>query len=387
MKTSTKIAIRDLVRQLVLMARMFRYKFLVPARFIQPTTLSHACVRARVIVSEKLPFPNEFLVRSSSYRSRPVPEFADEAVQVCTLEREAIIHDARFVSLGEGDFLDVGNQSIEPSPILKKAPPIETAELRTSLILPWGTGIASYGDFVIKVLPKLARIWATIPMDERHLHGVCLPYFHIYPWALDYLSLLGIEKTQIIDNSITIRVPVGGKLIFGSGPKTGQGISHPEDIRSMLRHLAPNITSPTTEPWRKIYISRKMGRKMLNEAELIHGLKERGFEIVHLEDFSLSGQIQLFQEAAVITGPHGAGHANIIWCSPGTKLLEVFNPSWMHPCYALLSEILGINYHCLVGHEDSEKGSWTEKSRYGIFEDPSIDPQIFFRKLDSISKS
>lgn len=126
---------------------------------------------------------------------------------------------------------------------------------------------------------------------------------------------------------------------------------------------------------------------MANEGELIDGLRMRDFEIVFLEEFSLIEQIRLFQEAHIIVGPHGAGHSNIMWSAPGTHLLKVFHPSWMHPCYALLSGMKKIHYHCLVGYSGMSRGRWTGISYFGIFENPAIDPKILFEKIDHLLDS
>ena len=379
-----KIAIRDSLRQLALAIKMIRQKLVFRARFIQPTSLARECVHASEVEPEKIPLPPEFHARSRSYRTHPIAEFSREDACIYSFEHDFSVHEARFVRMRADTFLDVDHQARQPLPILSKPFTEKPTEERRTLVMPWGGGGASYGDFIIKLLPKLARLLDILPEDERGDVGICLPYFHQHAWATNYLALMGIKRTQILDGATTVMIPAGGRLVIGSGPQHGHGISHPQDVSAMIRMLHPNVPVPLDPPWRKIYISRKMGRKMLNEADLIIGLEKRGFEIVHLEEMPLSGQIQLFQEASIIVGPHGAGHANIIWSSPGTQLLEVFHPSWMHPCYALLSQMLGIRYDCLVGYEGNARGAWSERSRYGIFENPSISPDIFFHKIDSI---
>jgi capsular polysaccharide biosynthesis protein len=378
------VTIRDFLSQLFLWIKMIRFRILTRVLFHKPASLSNDCYCVEVIAPEKLAIPIEFLAHFRAYHSRPFLEFASENVHACTFTRDVIVHEARFIRLDGKHYVDVDNQSRQSWPVLRNLPAANSTKVRTTLVMPWGGGSAGYGDFIIMLLPKLARLLETIPKEERDNFGVCLPHFHRHPWAIEYLDLLGIRKHQILDVSRTVRLPAGGRLILGSGPRPGNAITHPHDIRLMIRQLRANISPPRTTPWRRLYISRKTGRKMSNEASLLDGLAERGFEIVYLEDLSLPQQITLFQESAVIAGPHGAGHANIIWSSPGTRLLEVFHPSWMHPCYALISEILGIQYHCLVGNDGSSKGSWTGMSRHGIFEDASIDPEIFFRKLDTL---
>ena len=380
------ILIRDSLRQFVLALQRIRHRLVVRVRFINTSSLQEQRIHAYPVDPEDMPLAAEFFARSNIYRSRPVVKFSREEAGIYRFGHGISIHEARFIRFQEDTLIDVGQQSRDPLSILRKPFAKKPTEERKRLLMPWDGGGASYGDFIIKVLPKLSRLLDAMPADARGDYDICLSHFHQCTWAVEYLALMGIEKARILDGNTTILVPEGGELILGTGPQLGHGIAHPSDIRAMMRRLNSSVPSPPVNPWRKIYISRKTGRKMLNEDELIRGLRERNFEIIHLEELSLGGQIKLFQEAAVIAGPHGAGHANIIWSSPGAQLLEVFHPSWMHPSYAILSGILGIGYHCLVGHKDDKKGSWTEKSRYGIFEDPSIDPEVFFRKLDTLSK-
>ena len=47
-------------------------------------------------------------------------------------------------------------------------------------------------------------------------------------------------------------------------------------------------------------------------------------DITYLEDYSLDEQIQLFLDAKTIISPHGSGLYHLIWCQPGTNVIEIF---------------------------------------------------------------
>lgn len=385
---SMRIAARDLLLYCSHRIKLLRQRLLFEIRFIKPSWLSSE----RVSLLKEVPvrcdeLPSEFLQRSGSRWSRKPALFGTEQVHEFSPSEDAWIHDARFVQISQDRFLDVGKQHESHWPMLEHPFDPKPTIVREKVIVPWGTGGASYGDFLIHVLPKLARLLTALPEKDRSEFDVCLPFFHNQTWALEYLDRLGISRNRILDGSNVIRVPAGGKIIVGSGPRSCYGIAHPNDIGEFLKQIAPNLPHPTEAAWRRIYVSRKMGRKMANEGELLNGLRQRGFEIVALEDFSLIDQIRLFQETRIIVGPHGAGHSNIMWSAPGTHLLEVFHPSWMHPCYALLADIKKIHYHCLVGYCGSSRGQWTGISYFGIFENPVIDPEILFDKIDQLLDS
>jgi capsular polysaccharide biosynthesis protein len=55
----------------------------------------------------------------------------------------------------------------------------------------------------------------------------------------------------------------------------------------------------------------------------------------------------------VVVGAHGAGLANLLFCTPGTKVLELFAPRCVNLCYWVISNHAGLNYHYLLG-----EGPW-----------------------------
>jgi hypothetical protein len=81
---------------------------------------------------------------------------------------------------------------------------------------------------------------------------------------------------------------------------------------------------------KRFYTSRKDTklRKILNEDELISLLDTYGIDSYNLTDLTIIEQIHLFNNAEIIIGAHGANLTNIIFCDPGTivvELLQSFN--------------------------------------------------------------
>jgi hypothetical protein len=81
---------------------------------------------------------------------------------------------------------------------------------------------------------------------------------------------------------------------------------------------------------RRIFVDRSGAkrRKMARQEELEPVLAERGFEIIRWEEHSMAEQIRIAAEANVMVGPHGTTLLNSLYCQPGAKLLEIFNPEW-----------------------------------------------------------
>jgi hypothetical protein len=117
--------------------------------------------------------------------------------------------------------------------------------------------------------------------------------------------------------------------------------------------------TPTGPASRRIYVSRQKChyRKLRNDAELQPWLKENGFETVFLEDLSLDQQIETMQSAKIVLGVHGAGFANLLFCQPGTRVIEIQDPDDPNPHFYALAALLGLDYCLLIGDVDAAEES------------------------------
>jgi capsular polysaccharide biosynthesis protein len=124
---------------------------------------------------------------------------------------------------------------------------------------------------------------------------------------------------------------------------TGQ--PSPYLIQLLSQTVAPLINSSATYP-EKIWISRKLAglRRVVNEDAVFQKLEPYGFTRVCLEELSWPEQINLFYHAREIISPHGAGLANLVFCSQKPLVVEFFNASYMHWCFWQIATLVGANY-------------------------------------------
>lgn len=103
----------------------------------------------------------------------------------------------------------------------------------------------------------------------------------------------------------------------------------------------------------KIYINRA-NRRLSNEDEIQLYLSKCGFAILYLENLTLDEQINMFAHASVIIGMHGAGLANMVFCSEDVNIIEIVDKDFVHPSYVDGVSIPGIKatrtYFHMVGH-------------------------------------
>ena len=107
----------------------------------------------------------------------------------------------------------------------------------------------------------------------------------------------------------------------------------------------------------KIYISRQRSkqRKFINQNDIENLLIAEGFKTIHLEEHSVSEQRLIFSQAKYIFGIHGAGMTNLVYCQPGTYVIEVFPPNFIQFYFWYIADILNLNYYCLVGENQKDK--------------------------------
>ncbi|WP_404379855.1 glycosyltransferase family 61 protein [Caenispirillum salinarum] len=109
-------------------------------------------------------------------------------------------------------------------------------------------------------------------------------------------------------------------------------------------------------PYRRVFISRAGAtrRRLLNEDALWPMLRDAGFERVRMEDLDFSAQVRLMSETAVLCAPHGAGLTNMMFCPPGTAVVELADLSFPNPNFYALAAALGHDYWILPaqGHGD-----------------------------------
>lgn len=150
------------------------------------------------------------------------------------------------------------------------------------------------------------------------------------------LSMLGVPLARVIQPHATLHLEADTLLVPALQPF--------QDLPSAAAALADGIDAGNTPGSRRVFIDRRRTRRVANVAAFDGALERFGFRRCFLEDLSLREQIELFRDADVILGLHGAGLTNIMHCRPGTLVVEVMPAGVVRPCYPLLSRIFGLRH-------------------------------------------
>ena len=133
-------------------------------------------------------------------------------------------------------------------------------------------------------------------------------------------------------------------LIVPSMSNVRDGVTTPA-LAPWLRHFKGLIDIKGVKPHRKIVVLRPgaVTRRIQNSDDLMLNLK--GWETVVLEKMAIREQIKTFAEASHVVAAHGAGLTNLLWCQPGTKVIEINQKSEIHKkVYPLLSHNLDLEH-------------------------------------------
>ncbi|NES69810.1 MAG: DUF563 domain-containing protein, partial [Okeania sp. SIO2D1] len=135
----------------------------------------------------------------------------------------------------------------------------------------------------------------------------------------------------------------------------------------------------------RIYISRSLAswRRVINEKEVVNLLEKYGFISVTLESMSVEEQALCLGAAKFIITPHGAGLTNLVFCTPGTKVIEIFSPKYITPIYREISNVCDLLHYYLIG-ENFDNPNSAKSMRYAPDILVNLDKLLKIMKLAEI---
>ncbi|QIP05528.1 glycosyltransferase family 61 protein [Bradyrhizobium symbiodeficiens] len=227
-------------------------------------------------------------------------------------------------------------------PALRKfeLPPIQHVGGRVAVIN--SIQAANYYHWMFDVLPRLGLLQRSGLTADRFIVSATTGF------QKDTLKLLGLSDDRLFSPDASTHVRAD-ELVIPS-------LSGPVFSVSPQQHACEYVRSAFLEkgryrkPHRAIYITRgdATNRRVVNEPEICDDVAALGFEVVSLSGVPFSKQVEMFAEAKIIVGPHGAGFTNAVFCEPGTVLIEFMPTGRVIDCFERLARIGGLTYHCLV---------------------------------------
>ncbi|NER06643.1 MAG: DUF563 domain-containing protein, partial [Okeania sp. SIO3C4] len=213
--------------------------------------------------------------------------------------------------------------------------------------LPTKWGEKNYFHWMFDVVARIDLLNRADIKIDKFILGSCEKKFH-----RESLGALGISQDKIIESRFYPHIKAKQLIVPSIAAKQREIWVNKwscEFLRSVF--LKPqNITEVSERP-KRIYLSRKLAswRRVLNEEEVVNLLEKFGFVSLTLESMTIAEQVSYMAAAKVVISPHGAGLTNLVFCSPGTKVIEIFSPKYVNSLYWRISNFCSLSHYYLVG--------------------------------------
>ena len=201
-------------------------------------------------------------------------------------------------------------------------------------LLTGGAGNDNYSHWLFDVLPRIALCEEVL--DISKVDFFLLPSIE-KKFQKETLDLLNIKKNKCL-SSKAFRHITTSELIVTDHPycitnnATNDIMNMPLWISEWLKKKYLKKEKKALKHLEKIFIDRSDStsntghlRKIINESDVKNCLIKNNFKPVILGELHFQKQVEIFNNADVIVGLHGAGLANLCFCKAGTKLVELKN--------------------------------------------------------------
>ncbi len=214
----------------------------------------------------------------------------------------------------------------------------EPEQIQGRVVALAGLSDDNYFHWMFELLPQIELLRRS-GLDWNHVDAIRVS--HSQPFQQQTLALLGVPLSKLLPHQPHLQA---SELIVASA---GHPAWMPSWSCQFLRRLLLSDAQPAHL---RLYISRQeASRSLINEAAVLAILEPLGFQTVLLESLSVQQQANLLAQAEAVIAPHGGGLTNLVFCQPGTKVIELFPPDFVYPCYWLIANLVQLEYYYLLG--------------------------------------
>ena len=223
--------------------------------------------------------------------------------------------------------------------------PIKNFDGTVAVLATAGAGI--YYHWLFQLLPRLDLI------RRAGIDLARIDYFLfnpiVAPFQRESLELLEIDESKILQSS-AVHYLRARNLVVPSVPLWG-GCFAPWMCEFLRRTFLSRSGQPMRSFARRLYVSRGQAkyRRILNEGDVMEFLQGIGFEVLLFENMTMREQAAAMASCDVIVAPHGGGLSNLVFCSPGTKVIEIFSPELVAGYFWKISNQLDLDYYYMLG--------------------------------------
>jgi capsular polysaccharide biosynthesis protein len=218
----------------------------------------------------------------------------------------------------------------------------------------FANGATHFSHWMFDLLPKLEVLRRAGWTDDK------IDYYVVNAFRTGFqketMNRLGISPDKIVAGSSM--VISADRFLIPSDIRAN--FRTPLWVSGLTRSLFLPPSGRTRQPEnRRLHISRARSRrrKILNQDEIEPILQKFEFKTVFAEDLTIAECAELACQADEIFAPHGAGATNVVFGSPGIRLLESYS-AHIAPEAWLLTHSLGGRHFLLAGSDKDGRFPW-----------------------------
>lgn len=180
---------------------------------------------------------------------------------------------------------------------------------------------SNYYHWMIDYLPRVRCI---TDMDDFK-DFLFLTGDKLRPFQLETLGRAGISENRLLQIPARRMVECDELAITPIAVDDMSKEVAPDAIAWLRGLFQDSESSARTSKPRRIYLSRRDAscRRVLNEEDISALLHRYEFEIVTASNLTVAQQAALLRDAEIVVAPHGASLTNIVFCRPGTPVIEI----------------------------------------------------------------
>ena len=232
--------------------------------------------------------------------------------------------------------------------VIKKGTPSFVKKIKGKVFnLSQGSSGNNYFHFIFDIVPKIYLLRSKINLKD-------IDYFYISDpkkWQIEILKILGINKNKLLsskkynhifaDEIYAVDHPWYNKgFVYYNVKKIPKWIIHKN--RETFFYKSKHNSK------KKIFLDRSLSSYnhcQIGNIEVVNKLiAKKKVKSYRTEKLSLKSKINLLRNSAVVIGAHGAAFANIIFCRPKTKIIEIIPANHPNKQCERISKILNLRY-------------------------------------------
>ena len=281
-----------------------------------------------------------------------------------TIHNTAIIQNKHIIEGASFQFRNNIMSEIENNIVFEKGTPRFKKKLKGKIfsLLTGGGGNENYFHWLFDVLPRLEILKNKIDLNSVDYFLFPNTDLAFQKESLDFFDIPDSKRLSSkhyrhisADEIIAVDHPC---VILNDPNKDNDNL--PEWIISFYRDKFKTYIN-NKKKTKRFFIDRddsksniKHLRNIVNEKEVKQFFISKGFQILKLSTLSFLEQINLFSEAEIVVGLHGAGFSNILFCQNNTKIVEIKSPH-IGNMYKNLGKKLNLDYFIFHGKEQGVK--------------------------------